>query len=112
MGKVHQQGAENLKGVLPKTGRDTKEEQVPGPGAYFSMKYGIPEEQTVNYSFPRKLRNTDIEEPKPDYDGAAYYKLKSNGNRKIYPKGYSMKDTWLHVSEDLHKKNFPGVGSY
>jgi hypothetical protein len=101
-----------LKGAISKTGRDAKENQVPGPGAYFSMKYGIPEQKTVHYSFNRKVRNTDIKEPKKDYDGAAYYKLKSDGNKKIYAKGFTLKATCLHVSEDHHKKHFPGVGRY
>lgn len=29
-----------------------------------------------------------------------------------YQKGYTLRDSTLHVAEDHHKKKFPGVGYY
>lgn len=112
MGKISHQGAESRKGIIPKAERETQTSNVPGPGTYFTLKYGVPEAAKTEYTFKRQVRNTAIKAPKPDYDGSAYYKLKNTCKKNIYLKGFSFRDTILHVSEDHHKKTFPGVGHY
>ena len=83
MGRVNQPGAESQKGVFSNTSREKKQNTNPGPGTYFNLKYGVPDEtqktEADQFSFNRKERKTEIEKPKPDYDGSAYYKLKYTG---------------------------------
>ena len=116
MGRVNLPGAESQKGVFSNTDREKKPNTVPGPGTYFNLKYGVPDETQKNqadqFSLNRKERKTDIEPPKADYDGSAYYKLKYTGKMVRYQKGFTLRDSLYHISEDHHKKNFPGVGYY
>ena len=74
--------------------------KVPGPGQYIKI---LGTGEPKGFAFGRKVRNTDIKPPLPDYNGASYYKEK--GGKKIhYMPGFSFRNSGSLDKEEGTKK--------